>query len=242
MNTITSDSQSTEKPGATGLTPLNVLLRIGIFTVFLAAIMFLAAGGLDWAMGWVYVAVNAGVLAVSAFTVPLDAELVEERTQIKEDVKAWDKVIATILSVMIPLGIPVLAGLDVRFGWSPQIALWIQILALVPFALGNGLSFWAAATNKFFARYVRIQKERGHTVVTGGPYRYVRHPGYVGGIITMLAVALALGSLWTLILGGLLALLTVIRTALEDRTLQEELYGYKEYAQRVRYRLLPGIW
>ena len=107
---------------------------------------------------------------------------------------------------------------------------------------GYLLSIWAARVNKFYSRFVRIQKERGHTVVSAGPYRYVRHPGYAGLVIFYLAASLALGSLWALIRNGLMSLLLVIRTVLEDRTLLEELDGYKEYAGRVRYRLLPGIW
>jgi len=95
--------------------------------------------------------------------------------------------------------------------------------------------------DKFYGRVVRIQKERGHHVIADGPYHYLRHPGYLGQIIFSLASALALGSLWTLIPSGLFAALLVVRSALEDRTLQEELEGYKEYAQRVRFRLMPRI-
>jgi protein-S-isoprenylcysteine O-methyltransferase Ste14 len=101
---------------------------------------------------------------------------------------------------------------------------------------------WSMAANAFFAQTVRIQEDRGHTVATGGPYRYVRHPGYVGGILFQVATPLILGSVWALIPAGLTVCLTIIRTALEDRTLLEELDGYKEYAGRVRYRLLPGVW
>ena len=108
--------------------------------------------------------------------------------------------------------------------------------------LGYTLVVWATAANAFFAQTVRIQRERGHAVATGGPYQFMRHPGYAGTILFELAVPVMLGSWWALVPGSLVALLIIIRTALEDRTLQKELDGYQEYAKRVHYRLLPGIW
>nr|NIN68360.1 isoprenylcysteine carboxylmethyltransferase family protein [Anaerolineae bacterium]NIN98447.1 isoprenylcysteine carboxylmethyltransferase family protein [Anaerolineae bacterium] len=107
---------------------------------------------------------------------------------------------------------------------------------------GYALGVWAIASNAFFSQIVRIQKERGHRVATGGPYRFVRHPGYVGTILVGLAAPIMLGSLWALIPGGAVALLFILRTALEDQTLLGELEGYGTYAGRVRYRLLPGVW
>jgi protein-S-isoprenylcysteine O-methyltransferase Ste14 len=179
---------------------------------------------------------------VGVLVVPLDPELVEERTQIKEGVKDWDKRITVVGSVLYPLAILIVAGLDARYGWSPRVPTAVQLAALAIAAAGNLVSIWATAVNRFYGRFVRIQRERGHVVVSDGPYRYVRHPGYLGQIIFSLASALALGSLWALIPGGLFALLLVARTALEDRTLQEELEGYKAYTRRVRHRLLPQIW
>ena len=113
---------------------------------------------------------------------------------------------------------------------------------LVVFVLGMGLMTWAMIVNNFFSLVVRIQKDRGHTVVSSGPYAYVRHPGYIGGILFQLATPVMLGTLWALVPAGLAACLIVIRTVLEDKTLQAELDGYKDYAARVRYRLLPGVW
>ena len=135
-----------------------------------------------------------------------------------------------------------MAGLDTRYGWSPRLLPGLQVGALAAAALGNLLSIWATAVNRFYGRFVRIQRERGHVVISDGPYRYIRHPGYVGQIIFSLASALALGSLWALIPGGLFAALLVLRTALEDRTLQEELEGYREYTRRVPDRLIPHVW
>jgi protein-S-isoprenylcysteine O-methyltransferase Ste14 len=108
--------------------------------------------------------------------------------------------------------------------------------------MGSLLSTWAAGVNRFYSRFVRIQTERGHAVISDGPYRYLRHPGYLGQILFSLASALALGSLWALIPGSLFALLLVVRTGLEDRTLLEELEGYRDYRQRVRHRLIPYLW
>jgi protein-S-isoprenylcysteine O-methyltransferase Ste14 len=225
-----------------GTSQARLLLRLLAFVLILAAILFLSAGRLDWVMGWVYMGVYAGVTVAGVLLVPLDPELVEERTQIKEGVKAWDRRLTVIGSLLYPLAILVVAGLDTRFGWSPTLPLWVQIAALVVAAAGSLLSIWATAVNRFYGRFVRIQKERGHVVISDAPYGTVRHPGYLGQILFSLASALALGSLWALIPGGLFAALLVVRTALEDRTLQEELDGYAAYTRRVRYRLLPYVW
>jgi protein-S-isoprenylcysteine O-methyltransferase Ste14 len=215
------------------------MLQVVIQTLLIAAILFIASGRLDWVWAWAYLGVGVGILVINASVLP--PELIAERGQVKEDTKDWDRVLA--IFIIIPtLGTLIVAGLDERFGWSSQLDWAIQVVALVFFALGQGLFSWAMASNKFFSGTVRIQEERGHTVATGGPYQYVRHPGYVGYIISWIATSLALGSLWALIPVGLVMGLFVIRTALEDKTLLEELDGYREYAARVRYRLLPGVW
>lgn len=220
----------------------RTLLRLLGFVLLLAAILFLAAGRLDWLMGWLYMAMYACVTIVATLVVPLDPELIAERTQIKEGVKDWDKRLTVVGSVLYPLAILIVAGLDTRYGWSLRIPLVIQVSALLVTAVGNLLSIWATAVNRFYGRFVRIQKERGHVVISDGPYRYIRHPGYLGQIIFSFSSALALGSLWALVPGSLFAVLLVVRTALEDRTLQDELEGYKTYTQRVRHRLIPFIW
>jgi len=139
-------------------------------------------------------------------------------------------------------GMLLVAGFDDRWGWSPRLAVAVQVAGFAAVALGDVLFAWAMASNQFFSSVVRIQQDRGHTVQTGGPYRFVRHPGYVGTIVPALATPLALGSLWAFIPAALLSAVIVVRTALEDKTLQDELAGYAEYAQRTRYRLLPGVW
>ncbi len=215
------------------------MLQVVVQFLVIAAILFISSGRLDWVWAWAYLGVGVGILVINALVLP--PELIAERGQINEDTKGWDKLLAPLL-ILPTLGTLIVAGLDERFGWSPQLDRAIQVVALVFFALAQGLFSWAMASNKFFSGTVRIQEERGHAVATGGPYQYVRHPGYVGYTASWIATSLALGSLWALIPAGLVICLMVVRTALEDRTLLEELDGYKEYAGQVRYRLLPGIW
>ncbi len=211
---------------------------IGQF-LFIFAILFITSGRLDWVWLWAYLGVGAGILVINLVVV--SPELMAERSEIKENVKDWDRVLAGLIAIP-SLGMFIVAGLDVRFGWSPQVALVIHLIGLALMVLGQGLFSWAMASNVFFSGAVRIQMDRGQTVATGGPYCYVRHPGYVGYIAFTLATPLIFGSLWALMLAGLAACLLVVRTALEDKMLQDELDGYKEYAGQVRYRLLPGAW
>jgi protein-S-isoprenylcysteine O-methyltransferase Ste14 len=135
------------------------------------------------------------------------------------------------------------AGLDVgRYGWSPPIPSTAQVVALAAFALGNAIGSWAMVRNKYFSTFLRIQSDRGQEVITDGPYRYVRHPEYAGTILASIALPISLGSLWALIPASLGACGFVIRTIYEDKVLMKELGKYREYAQVVPFRLLPGIW
>ena len=136
----------------------------------------------------------------------------------------------------------IVAGLDHRFGWSPVFSTWLNITGIILIALGYAFAAWALAENRFFSSMMRIQTDRGHVVCDSGPYRIVRHPGYAGNLLAMPGIVLALDSAWTLVPVGIALVVAVIRTALEDRTLQEELPGYQEYTSRVRYRLLPGVY
>jgi protein-S-isoprenylcysteine O-methyltransferase Ste14 len=206
------------------------------------AILFGASGKLDWVWGWLYVASYLVIVVFNAaILLPRHSELIAERGRMKKDAKGWDKII-TIPLAILSLGVWAVAGLDIRFGWTVKIPLALQIGAFIIYILGNLMVTWAMVSNKYFSTVVRIQQERDHQVESSGPYQYVRHPGYTGMCLSWLFTALALGSWWALIPGILLVSTYVLRTALEDRTLQAELAGYKEYAERVRYRLLPGIW
>ena len=211
--------------------------------VFVAAILFISAGRLSWAMGWAYVGVFLAFDVATALAVlPRSPELLAERETIQEGTKGWDKVLVRLAAAYLPMTSWIVSGLDERFGWGPEVPLALQIAALVVVVMGYAVVVWAMAANAFFSATVRIQEDRGHTVATGGPYRYVRHPGYVGAILFQSAAPIMLGSLWGLIPAGLSVPLYVLRTALEDRALQEELDGYKAYTQQTRYRLVPGAW
>src|SRR4030043_419169 len=216
------------------------LLKTGIFILVLAALFFLCAGRLNLVMAWVYIAMV--LINTSITSLIMNPELIAERSEIKKGTKAWEIFPAIVIGRVGPLVILIWAGLDIRFGWSSQISLPLQIVALGIAILGLLLTDWAVVSNKFFSGVVRIQKDRGHTVVTTGPYQYVRHPGYVGAILHNIAVPVILSSLWTFIPVGFVVCITIIRTKFEDQTLQKELDGYKAYASRVRYRLLPNIW
>jgi protein-S-isoprenylcysteine O-methyltransferase Ste14 len=217
---------------------------VALFVVILVMdlLLFVPAGSLDWPAAWVLSLLYGLLLLVYAVWGTLKApELLKERSQVADNVKVWDKAIMVIYTVLL-LATLVLAGLDVgRFRWSQMPVAW-QVVGLAGVVLSAGLIFWTIFTNAYLGRMVRIQEDRGHQVVTGGPYRYVRHPMYVGIIVLFPCMTLFLGSWWALAPASLIAILMVIRTALEDRTLQAELPGYGEYAQRVRYRLVPGVW
>jgi len=218
---------------------IQAFIGIGI----LAALLFIPAGRLDWWMAWIMIGTYLTTVYIGvAILQKSDPELVAERQQAKEDVKTWDKVITTLFSLVFIPFILITSGLDQRFGWSASFPVVLQILALFMGLLCFALIFWGMVSNTHFESYVRIQKDRDHKAVTSGPYQYVRHPGYLGMALSALVLPLILGSWWAFIPGGIAAILIVIRTALEDRTLRAELPGYEAYAHQTRYRLLPGIW
>lgn len=191
-------------------------------------------------MAWVYL--SSIVIIVIANAIMMDPFLLVERSQLQEGTKRWDIALASFVAIWGPLSIWLIAGLDIRFEWSQGMALVLQIVALVFFVLGGLFGTWSMASNQYFSATVRIQRDRNHKVVTQGPYQYIRHPGYVGGIISMLMTPLALGSWGALIPGILVACGYIVRTHLEDKVLCIELEGYRDYAKKVRYRLVPGIW
>ena len=219
-------------------------VQLGTQFLVLAAILFLSSGRLDWWFAWAYLGIFVAGVAVNSFVLlRIDPELIAERSkQITPETKQWDKILATVWGLMTGIVSLLVAGLDLRFGWPPQIPLTVQLIALLFHMFGSAFSGWALISNAFFASTVRVQADRGHTVASSGPYGIVRHPGYAGWMVSNIAVVLMLGSLWALIPAIVAVLALIGRTALEDRTLRQELPGYEEYAQRVRYRLAPGIW
>ncbi len=217
-------------------------IRETMGVIMMAAILFLVAGRWDWAMGWAVVAATAlWVIGTGAVLIPNHIALLAERVGPRKGAKSWDTAIMSVVGISV-LAEYVIAGLDMRNGWSHGITLPVQIAMLAVVLVGHGMAVWATASNAYFSQIVRIQTDRGHSVATGGPYRIVRHPSYIGVILVYVAAAFALGSWWALIPAALSAVLMVVRTALEDRTLLAELPGYTEYAEKTRYRLIPGIW
>jgi protein-S-isoprenylcysteine O-methyltransferase Ste14 len=210
--------------------------------VMLAVMLFLAAGTVNWLAGWAMVIVMAGwVMATAIVVIPRCPELLAERAGPKKGAQTWDTALLGLYGVAMML-MWIVAGLDVRNSWSSGIGPVAQIVTLLIVIAGYALVVWATGVNVFFSQVVRIQTERGHTVISTGPYRYVRHPAYVGLLMVVLGAPIMLGSWGALIPGVISAILMIVRTALEDRTLQAELPGYTAYAQRVHYRLVPGIW
>lgn len=213
------------------------------FLVILAAILFLSAGTFDWPEGWVCLGLTAAIILVDAVILLLtNPALLAERSERREGTKSWDIWLAPLAVLVFPILTWLTAGFDHRSGWSGSIPSILWVIAISLFLAGALITLWAMTANQFFSATVRIQEELGHTVVSQGPYRFVRHPGYSGGIVYQIAVPFVLGSWWALVPSLLAVACLVLRTALEDRTLQAGLEGYQNYTQRVRYRLLPGVW
>ena len=217
-------------------------IRETLGLVVMGAALFWSAGQIDWWAGWAALAVMAGWITATAIVIlRFNPDLLAERLGPRKGAKPWDTAIMSILG-LTQLVRYIVAGLDQRYGWTGGFPFAAQIAAFSMCVLGYALVVWATASNTFFSQIVRIQSERGHSVATGGPYQYVRHPAYLGAIVYELAVPVLLASWWALIASGLSAILLILRTVLEDRTVQAELTGYVDYARQVRYRLLPGIW
>ena len=228
---------------ATLVTPRVVGMLILVLIVIPMLPLFIT-GNWGWWEGWAYVTVSiVGFVLSRWLAARRHPDLIAERARFMDhkDAKPWDRLLAPLVALGSVV-ILVVAGLDVRFGWSPSFDLLVRVGGLAVVIAGYILGSYALMENRFFSGMVRIQRERGHRVVSGGPYRWVRHPGYAGAIATYLAMPPLLSSLWAwLPAAGLVAIL-VVRTRLEDATLRAELEGYEAYAGRVRYRLLPGVW
>lgn len=224
----------------------GILARLGQIALGLAleaAILCLAVGRLDWLWAWVFLGIYLVAVVINgAFLMRTSPETIAERGHGYQQMKRWDKSVSGMWSLAQFILLPLVAGLDIRFGWTRQLDSTWHLLGSLAFAGGLALFGWAMIVNAYFSTVVRIQGERGHSVCRSGPYHYVRHPGYVGANLQSLAIPFLLGSLWALLPALAAIVAMVIRTALEDRTLQAELPGYREYAHDVRFRLIPGIW
>jgi protein-S-isoprenylcysteine O-methyltransferase Ste14 len=217
-------------------------LRLVTWPAILAALLFLPAGRWNWPEAWaVLVAYGAFLVLSGVWWLWKDPAQLRERSRVAANVKTWDKVIVMAYWPCRVLTF-VIAGLDAgRFRWS-SVPLPVEALGWLGQVVAVSAMLWAGATNTYLSRFARIQDDRGHTVVTSGPYGYVRHPMYAGVIVLFLCIPLALGSWRALLPGAANAVLMVIRARQEDRMLRAELLGYEAYAHRVRYRLLPGVW
>ena len=225
------------------ITP-RYLIQLFLIIIVIPFLPLLISGSWDWWEAWVY-----GLISVFGFVISRtlaakrNPDLIEERAQLMkhDNVLNWDKILAPLVILGGGL-IPLVAGLDALLNWSPAFSILIKILAFAIILTGYIWGAYALIQNRFFSTMVRIQSDRGHKVITSGPYRWMRHPGHSGAILTYLATPLFLDSVWAFIPAVLIVIVLVIRTSLEDKVLQVELEGYVEYADKVKYRLFPGVW
>ncbi len=214
-----------------------------LYKAYVGIVLMLSAGRWDWDAGWLYVFIFLAFDAATALVViPRFPGLLIERSQRNPNVKNWDKVIMPLASGFLPLSGWILAGFTQRWDWGPAVSPALQLAGFTLTIIGHAIIVWAMGANAFFSPMVRIQEERGHQVADGGPYRIIRHPGYLGAILFSLGIPFLLESWWAFIPGLISAVLYCFRTALEDRTLKNELKGYEHYQRRVKFKLLPGIW
>ncbi len=223
---------------------LRSIILMVIVVLVVPFLPLIISGAWDWWEAWAYGIIGVfGFIISRALAARRNPDILVERSRSIEltDAKPWDKILAPMLAFGSVLILAV-SGLDKLFGWTSPFSFTVKIIALIVIILGFIFGSWALIENRFFSGVVRIQTDRGHHVVSTGPYRFVRHPGYSGALWTYLAMPLLLDSVWAFIPALLLTGVIVLRTSMEDRTLQNELTGYKEFTQKTKYRLLPWIW
>ena len=211
--------------------------------IVLGAILFGSAGTFAWPEAWVYIIIQFGwSAAITVWLWSHDIELLKDRLKFtKKSAKGWDKIL-TLVSSPFYAAYLIIPGFDaVRYRWS-DVPAWVEVLCFILVIMAFFWITWIMKVNTYLSRFVEIQEERGHKVITTGPYRFVRHPMYSGSTILLIALPVALGSLYALIPLAFCMVIIIIRTALEDKTLHNELEGYVAYAQKTKYRLIPGIW
>jgi protein-S-isoprenylcysteine O-methyltransferase Ste14 len=224
------------------ITKSKFILNGYIFSFLFSIILFISGGRIDYIQGWIYFFTNLLTTSMNVFAVQKDSELMSERLKPGEGTKSWDKLLLG-LSALVSLSTIVLAGLDSgRYHWSPEYHWMSYVFGVVLLISGQIVFLNARKENKFFSTVVRIQKDRGHTVCQTGIYTVVRHPGYLGMIISTIGLPLLLGSLWSVLPTSLAIILICIRTYREDKMLKDELTGYLEYTQKIRYKLVPWVW
>lgn len=221
----------------------RAFISLLVTLVLMAALLFGAAGRLDWGHGWAFMIVFVVLILVSMAALwRLNPEIFVARARpTGQGTKGWDRLLLTILLIAFAAILPV-AGLDDgRFHWAPAAGVWV-VLGYVLLVVGFAGTAWAQAVNRHFEPSVRIQTERDHHVIDTGPYAYIRHPGYIFGSLMALGAALSLGSWWAVLPAAVVVALLVLRTSLEDATLERELPGYAEFAQKTRFKWIPGVW
>ena len=221
---------------------LKRVLQLLILVAVQAAVLFLCAGSLRWPAGWWYMGLYFVLLLCGAIILlPNRAEVIAERSRGTSGGRRWDIWITRLMAVPT-LGLLALAGFDERWNLTPPLPAWARVFGPLAFAAGYAIVLWAMHSNQYFSQVVRIQAERGHATVMSGPYRFIRHPGYLGMAISLLGAVFLLDTIWGLVCVAIYLVLIITRTAWEDRMLRAELPGYSEYAARTRYRLFPGLW
>jgi protein-S-isoprenylcysteine O-methyltransferase Ste14 len=220
-------------------------IKLAMVYLLIPLLLLICGGDPGWWQAWLYALLIVGLGIGGRMWAELRHPGLTAERQNSENLrsaKAWDKVLAPLMAVSFSYPLVIVAGLDHRYAWSPEFPPWLNVVGFIWIAIGYSVASWAVAENQFFYSMVLIRTDRGHVVCDSGPYRFVRHPAYAGNVIALPGLVLALDSLWALLPAAAALVVTVTRTALEDRTLQEELPGYRNYARRVRNRLIPGLY
>jgi protein-S-isoprenylcysteine O-methyltransferase Ste14 len=237
----TDEPQVASNPEPEPPSALKLTLTMVIGLVLIGAVILAPAGRIDWIQGWAHIGfLGLGWPVAVVWLRRVNPDVITHRMVIKKGTETWDKVWGAEFALGFP-AIYVVAGLDARFEWA-QLPLWVCPVGFALLVPGAWLLIRAMGENPFFEKTVRIQTDRGQRVIDTGPYGWVRHPGYTGFLGWILAIPFVLTSGWALIPAALAVISLVVRTALEDRTLQRKLPGYADYAGRVRSRLIPGVW
>jgi protein-S-isoprenylcysteine O-methyltransferase Ste14 len=217
-------------------------IKTVLTSLIFPVILFFSAWKIDYIQGYFFLFANVFTALMNFWTIKNDTELMSERSKVGKDSKSWDKLILGLSGVTYLISV-VIAGLDSgRFQWSPDFHWSIYLIGVVIMIIGQVIFLTARKENKYFSSVVRIQTDRGHTVCDTGIYKFVRHPGYFGMTISLAALPLLTGSVWSTIPIIIAIILLFIRTYLEDETLKKELTGYSDYAQKTRQRIIPKIW
>lgn len=224
--------------------PQRAILFTIAFFLIISALLFIPAGTVGWLAGWVFIAIFFGFnILVIRMLVRNDPQLLQERMAppIQRDQPFWDRVLFSVVQLLFFPWLILMALDAVRFRWS-EVPVWLHVLGALGLLISLYIIYLTFRENTYLAPVVKLQEERGQSVVTTGPYRYVRHPMYAGTLIFVPAIALLLGSWLGFLVSPLFMALFALRTVFEDRMLKRELEGYTEYSNTVKYRLIPHVW